>query len=560
VSTAAQLVSTVATGTAPLSVASTTQVPNLNASQLGGLSASAFALLSGGNTFIGNQTVAGNVGIGTATPAAALEVNGTAKFDQAVTFAASQSFATTSGTAMFTDSTSNQVLDVTQTGLGATAVLNNTGGGAILQGQQNSTAVFTVTNNGGLTSSALVLQPSVTESSSGNTYVSANVIGGFAPGTNVTGANVITAGVTGATIAGGGGTFNSDSERNIVTDDWGIVGGGYHNQAGNGTGTVSDAIAATVGGGFSNTASGSGATVGGGSTNAASGWDATVAGGELNTSSGARATVGGGTGNSASGLNATVPGGLDNISSGAYSFAAGCQANAANPGAFVWSGFDGGTNCPSPSSTAAGQFIAAAPGGVLFYSNTALTAGVTLASGGNSWTMVSDRHAKRNFQAVGGEDLLAKLNRIPMSVWSYKSQNSSILHLGPMAQDFYAAFHLGETDKGIDEIDGQGVALAGVQALYRLGLEADSQIRALAAHNRKLTEEVERLKKVETEMATLEARLARLETGKNSTRAAHSHGIESKAEKDGELRKSSADATGARPHDSLTTASANNNE
>jgi hypothetical protein len=61
VSTAAQLVSTVATGTAPLSVTSTTQVPNLDASLLGGLSSSAFAKLSGGNSFSGNQAVTGTV-------------------------------------------------------------------------------------------------------------------------------------------------------------------------------------------------------------------------------------------------------------------------------------------------------------------------------------------------------------------------------------------------------------------------------------------------------------------------------------------------------------------
>ncbi|HVP55913.1 MAG TPA: hypothetical protein VMU45_13055, partial [Candidatus Eisenbacteria bacterium] len=42
-----RLISTVATGTAPLQVASTTQVPNLNASLLGGNAASGFALASG---------------------------------------------------------------------------------------------------------------------------------------------------------------------------------------------------------------------------------------------------------------------------------------------------------------------------------------------------------------------------------------------------------------------------------------------------------------------------------------------------------------------------------
>ena len=59
--TAKRLISTVATGTAPLTVSSTTVVPNLNASFLGGFAAGAFARLAGGNAFSGNQSVTGNV-------------------------------------------------------------------------------------------------------------------------------------------------------------------------------------------------------------------------------------------------------------------------------------------------------------------------------------------------------------------------------------------------------------------------------------------------------------------------------------------------------------------
>jgi hypothetical protein len=55
------LVSTVATGTAPLTVASSTQVANLNATYLGGAPAGSFATLSA-NTFTGLQTVQGTSG------------------------------------------------------------------------------------------------------------------------------------------------------------------------------------------------------------------------------------------------------------------------------------------------------------------------------------------------------------------------------------------------------------------------------------------------------------------------------------------------------------------
>jgi hypothetical protein len=71
--TASELISTVATGTAPLKVTSTTQVANLNASFLGGKPASAFATV-GANAFVGNQIITGSVGIGTTVPAQALDL------------------------------------------------------------------------------------------------------------------------------------------------------------------------------------------------------------------------------------------------------------------------------------------------------------------------------------------------------------------------------------------------------------------------------------------------------------------------------------------------------
>jgi hypothetical protein len=54
--TATQLTSTATTGTPPFIVSSTTQVPYLNASFLGGLPAGSFALVGSPNTFGGNQT------------------------------------------------------------------------------------------------------------------------------------------------------------------------------------------------------------------------------------------------------------------------------------------------------------------------------------------------------------------------------------------------------------------------------------------------------------------------------------------------------------------------
>jgi len=135
---------------------------------------------------------------------------------------------------------------------------------------------------------ALTVQGNVKDPCSGAT--SANVIGGLG--------NTVTTGVTGATIVGGGGA----GLENTVTDDFGTVGGGEGNRAGNNSGTTCDAMYATVSGGLNNSASGDLATVSGGQANVASGQDATVVGGGANTASGLSAIVVGGASNTATPL------------------------------------------------------------------------------------------------------------------------------------------------------------------------------------------------------------------------------------------------------------------
>ena len=68
---------------------------------------------------------------------------------------------------------------------------------------------------------------------------------------------------------------------------------------------------------------------------------------------------------------------------------------------------------------------------------------------------------------------------LPISTWNYEAQDESIRHMGPMAQDFHAAFRLGVSDKVIDTVDPDGVALAAIQGLHRLLQEKDDRIRTL---------------------------------------------------------------------------------
>ena len=52
-------------------------------------------------------------------------------------------------------------------------------------------------------------------------------------------------------------------------------------------------------------------------------------------------------------------------------------------------------------------------------------------------------------------------------------------HLGPVAEDFAAAFGLGETDKAIATVDASGVALAAIQGLTQVVTEKNQEISDL---------------------------------------------------------------------------------
>ena len=58
-----------------------------------------------------------------------------------------------------------------------------------------------------------------------------------------------------------------------------------------------------------------------------------------------------------------------------------------------------------------------------------------------------------------------------------KAQDKQYRHMGPMAQDFRAAFGLGEDERHISTVDADGVALAAIQGLHRLLRDKESKLR-----------------------------------------------------------------------------------
>jgi hypothetical protein len=301
--------------------------------------------------------------------------------------------------------------------------------------------------------------------------------------------NLISDTVEYSTIGGG--------ESNVIEEssDHATIGGGYNNTAGGIYATVSGGYGneaayeyTTVGGGWNNVASLGAATVGGGNSNEASNWDATIGGGWDNTASGNKATVGGGYNNTAGAYAATVPGGRDNTAAGSYSFAAGRRAKANHNGTFVWAD----SNDFDFASTAAGQFSARATGGVQFVLNidgSGSPTWICSVANGSSWSCSSDRNLKENLVLADGSDILEQLSYMPVYYWNAKGQPTQ--HIGPMAQDFYAAFSVGDSDTAIATIDLDGVALAAIQGLYAQNQALQAQIDDLEARLEELERRLE---------------------------------------------------------------------
>mgnify|MGYP005843481707 CR=1 FL=1 len=367
----------------------------------------------------------------------------------------------------------------------------------------------------------------------------------------------------------GGGSVNTAS------DSWSTISGGQAN-------TASD-VFSTIGGGTFNTASGGQSAVGGGQDNTASGSGSTVGGGWSNTASGGGSTVGGGLFNCAGGADSWAGGYLAKVRPGTGSGAAGNGCNGVpssgdvdgDEGSFVWADSQGSDFVSSGPN----QFLIRADGGLMLNTSTlpgfaddvvfkarpqsgdadidlrlvtrgdkqvsvfvrdsagtlaispqSLTSGsnrlevfggtggdASLSYGG-TWTNASSRAYKTGFATIDPADVLARVVDLPITTWSYRESTEG-RHMGPMAEDFHAAFGLANDDKSIATVDADGVALAAIQGLAAENVELRRQSTALQKESSALQEEnhalVERLSEVESrhdaELAELESRNGELE-------------------------------------------------
>lgn len=78
-------------------------------------------------------------------------------------------------------------------------------------------------------------------------------------------------------------------------------------------------------------------------------------------------------------------------------------------------------------------------------------------------------------------EVLRRVMELPVSSWSYLWERGEVRHIGPMAQDFNAAFGFEEDDGRIDLVRAQAVALAAIQALHELVTDQADEIAELRA-------------------------------------------------------------------------------
>jgi hypothetical protein len=335
-------------------------------------------------------------------------------------------------------------------------------------------------------------------------YVDATVAGGSGN----------TASFSHATVSGGAANTANSLDATVAGGSDNTASGAYSTVSG-GSGNAARGLNAAVSGGVGNSASGENANVGGGMANRATGKYSTLGGGLENVAGTSIAdqvefaTVGGGSYNTAGGMAATVPGGMFNNAGGDYSFAAGHRARigAGDAGTFLFAD----SNDLEFNSAAANEFAVRATGGVRFVSaidsSGSPSAGVRLAKGSGSWESLSDLNAKANLAPVDPREILKRLVTIPITAWNYKTEDPSIRHIGPLAQDFHL-FGFGEDDKHISTVDADGVALAAIQGLYQMMQEKDHLITAQQQEIAALKTEIVAQ---QSRTTALEARLTALE-------------------------------------------------
>jgi hypothetical protein len=108
-------------------------------------------------------------------------------------------------------------------------------------------------------------------------------------------------------------------------------------------------------------------------------------------------------------------------------------------------------------------------------------------------TQGSSATVKENFVAVDRRSLLSRVVDLAITTWNYKTDADSVRHLGPTAEDFYAAFGLGADDRHIAPGDLAAIALVAIQELDQIVRDQNIQIEQLKQRNLDLEQRLDAL-------------------------------------------------------------------
>ncbi|MBT3983604.1 MAG: prepilin-type N-terminal cleavage/methylation domain-containing protein [Bacteriovoracaceae bacterium] len=110
---------------------------------------------------------------------------------------------------------------------------------------------------------------------------------------------------------------------------------------------------------------------------------------------------------------------------------------------------------------------------------------------------ISDRNRKDKFIDIDPDEFFNKILEIDVQRWNYKtSMDPKDQHIGPMAQDFYKIFEIGEDDKVIDGVDIDGVNLMGLKSVALKEVELENRVVELESENASLKSRLERLESI----------------------------------------------------------------
>lgn len=106
----------------------------------------------------------------------------------------------------------------------------------------------------------------------------------------------------------------------------------------------------------------------------------------------------------------------------------------------------------------------------------------------------SSRTYKQDVNILEPQEVLERIAQLKISEWSYIRSPGS-RHFGPMAEDFYALFGLGDGPTSLSPRDLAAVALAASQALAESNKKLMENNESLQTENQNLAERLERLEK-----------------------------------------------------------------